>query len=268
MMPTAATATARRRTAALGPRRPPPPRLVRHIDALALPVDSSRIAPAVPTAAGASCAGAVVIAGPKVTLLLVAMAVVGWVALRRSAPRRQAAAVDRDLPLVLEAVARHLRTGASLAQAIAGSRPPREGALAVSWRRLASNVEVVGAIPALEVWVSDDRRAIRPSERLAAAALALAVDTGGSPARAVDGVAATLRSRLAVGDELRALSSQARLSAVVVAVAPLVFAAVAFADGRTAAFFRTGAGAAVLVAGISLDVAGALWMHRLCRIEP
>lgn len=76
-----------------------------------------------------------------------------------------------------------------------------------------------------------------PGVRLATSALGLGAETGGAQARALDGVAATLRSRRAVGREVRALSSQARMSGVVITLAPLGFSALAAAtDERTASF--------------------------------
>ena len=85
---------------------------------------------------------------------------------------------------------------------------------------------------ALDGWA--ERRPL-PSVRLGVAALALAAETGGASARAVDGVAETIRGRLAVGAEVRALSAQARLSALVIVLAPLAFSALAVAsDGGTA----------------------------------
>jgi tight adherence protein B len=82
-------------------------------------------------------------------------------------------------------------------------------------------------------------------------------------------VAETLRGRLAVAAEVRALSSQARLSGLVIALAPLVFSGLAAAtDARTAEFlFRTPLGLGCLVLGIGLDAVAAAWMVRLCRVE-
>jgi len=82
-------------------------------------------------------------------------------------------------------------------------------------------------------------------------------------------VAETLRGRLAVAAEVRALSSQARLSGLVIALAPLVFSALATAtDARTADFlFRRPIGLACLVAGLGLDACAAAWMVRVCRVE-
>jgi len=209
--------------------------------------------------------------GGAVLALVVAMILVvlaRW--LTRGSPRRRGAAIDRDLPSVLEAVARHLRAGGSLAQAIVAARPAAPMALAETWTRLQIDVDMVGVVSALDRWGNGSAAAAspRPSERLASAALALAAETGGSPARAVDGVAATLRARRALGEEIRALSSQARASAAVIALAPLAFGVLAGAtDDRTSTFFRTTGGLVLLAMGLGLDVLGAWWMARLCRMS-
>ena len=103
---------------------------------------------------------------------------------------------------------------------------------------------------------------------MAVAALCLGAETGGAQARAIDGVAATLRDRLAVAGEVRALTSQTRASMLVIAAAPVAFCVFASTtDPRTSTFlFRTPVGLACLAAGISLDIVGALWMRRLCRL--
>lgn len=82
-------------------------------------------------------------------------------------------------------------------------------------------------------------------------------------------MAATLRSRLGVVREVRALSSQARFSGVVITLAPLAFSALAAAtDERTAGFLlRTPLGLFCLGAGLALDAVAALWMMRLSRID-
>ena len=100
------------------------------------------------------------------------------------------------------------------------------------------------------------------------AALWLGAETGGAQARAVDGVAATVRDRLAVAAEVRALSSQARASAVVIALAPLAFSTFAVAtDPRTGRFLlRTAPGLLCLTAGLVLDGVAAAWMAWLARV--
>jgi len=192
--------------------------------------------------------------------------VIGAAAAARVLARRRAAAYERELPAVLESVAAQLRAGSSLRQAVSGTVPPPSASvLPDHWRRLSEDLAVVGVEAALDRWV--EAAGDRASVRLAAGALALAAATGGSPARAVDGVASTLRARLALGQEVRALSSQARASAAVIAAAPVVFSVLAgLGDRRIVAFFLSPLGFVLLVVGIGLDVLGAWWMHRLCRV--
>ncbi len=107
-----------------------------------------------------------------------------------------------------------------------------------------------------------------PGVRLGVAALCLGAETGGAQARAVDGVAATVRERQAVAAELRALSSQARISALVIGLAPIAFGVfAATTDPRTAEFMlHTPAGLILLSAGLVLDALGWLWMQRLAKV--
>lgn len=241
--------------------------LVRFLVDLALPFDAETAARRIPAGALAAVVVATGLFGAAGLVLLALGTAVAVAGLRRGAPHRRVAATERALPGVLDAVARQLRAGGSLAQAMAAVEPPPTApALRASWARLGALVPVVGATAALDDWSSSTRDEGSRSIALAAAALALASTTGGSPARAVDGVAATLRSRLAVGDEIRALSSQARASAVVIALAPLVFGLVGGAtDARSRAFLASPAGWSLLGAGLGLDALGTWWMARLCR---
>ena len=175
--------------------------------------------------------------------------------------------LEGRLPEALEGVARGLRSGASLRLALGEAAGAVTGALAGDLRAVVAAAE--GGAPlarALDGWV--DRRPL-PGVRLAVATLGLGAETGGAQARALDGVAETLRGRLAVAAEVRALSSQARLSGLVIALAPVVFCGLATAtDARTAQFlFRTPLGLGCLVLGLGLDACAAVWMVRLARVD-
>ena len=176
--------------------------------------------------------------------------------------------LERQLPLALESIARSLRSGASVRQAVgeaagvAGGCRSLQVELATVAAQAGQGSSLVGALEALA------ERRPRPGVRLAVAALCLGIDTGGAQARAVDGVAATMRERLAVEAEVRALSSQARVSALVIGLAPLGFGAFAAAtDPRTSQFLlHTPAGLSFVTVGLLLDGVGWLWMQRLCRV--
>jgi tight adherence protein B len=200
-------------------------------------------------------------------LVTVAAPVLGWRLLRHRADAR----VEAELPAAMDAIARGLRSGGSLRQALAeaaqasgrGTGALSDDLAAVS--RACDNGATV--VAALEHWSA---RRPSPGVRLAVAALCLGAETGGAGARAVDGVAATLRGRLAGLAEARALATQARASAVVIAVAPVAFCALASAtDDRTASFLLgSPAGLVMLCTGLALDAAGALWMARLTQVAP
>lgn len=171
------------------------------------------------------------------------------------------------LPLLLESVARSMRSGASLRQAVEESVATVSGPMREDLLPLLGDMS--GGITLSDALARWEERRPLPGVRLAVAALSLGAETGGAHARAIDGVAATLRSELGLAAEIRALSSQARYSALVLVAAPLVFASLAAAtDASTATFLlRTPAGWACLVAGLALDGVAALWMQRLSRVE-
>lgn len=202
--------------------------------------------------------------GPVTALLAVAAAGIGPRLLLSARRGRSAAAIEAALPPVLEATARGLRAGASLPVALAAAS---SGAAPVIVHELAEVTEAAadqGLVAALDGWAATRQL---PGVRLAAAALALSAEIGGGGARALDGVALTLRQRQAVAGEIRSLATQARLSAVVLTLAPVAFAALAAAgDPRTAtALLRSQVGQACLAAGLGLDALGAVWMARITR---
>lgn len=175
--------------------------------------------------------------------------------------------IEADLPLALEEVARSLRSGVSLPLAIAEAAartPPPLG------RELMSVAEGIGTgltvVAALDRWAS--RRAVA-GVQLAVASLALGAEAGGPQARAVDAVAATLRERLGIRAEVRALASQARLSALLMGVGPVAFCALLVLTDDDAKHFllQTPAGVACLAVGAGLDAVGAAWMRRLSKVE-
>lgn len=182
---------------------------------------------------------------------------------------RADARLEQALPDALESVARSLRSGASLRQAIeeagAASGPSRvlAGELSRAAAEAAHGASLVTALEAVGA-----RRPL-PGVRLGVAALCLGAETGGAQARAVDGVAATVRERLAVAAELKALSSQARISALVIGLAPIGFGAFAAAtDPRASEFLlHTPAGLILLATGLVLDAVGWLWMQHLAKVD-
>lgn len=203
------------------------------------------------------------LAGFGLAVLVVLVAVVGPLAILAGLWGRHDVQVERALPDVLDMVARGLRSGASLPQAFIESAPGAApsivddlGVVDASMRRGMAFTD------ALARWA--EHRPL-PGVCLTVAALSLASEVGGAQAKAVEGVAATLRDRLAIRAERRAASTQARASAAVMALAPIGFAVVAAGlDPRTAgAMVGSPVGVVCAGLGLLLDGAAAVWMFRL-----
>jgi len=187
------------------------------------------------------------------------------VALSSLRTRRDARA-EAALPEVLEGIARSLRSGASLRLAFA-EVATAGGPLAADLCRVATAADNGAELrDAIEGW---GRARPASGVELAVSALCLGIEAGGPQARAVDGVATTLRQRLGVAAEARALGAQARMSALVIALSPIAFCALASAsDARTGRFLlHSGTGQLLLAAGVTLDAVGALWMTRLTTVK-
>ena len=244
----------------------PPPALGPALAAAAIGLDAGAAWSLWILSAVAATAVALVTVGAAVAVLGSLAAAAGPVIALRALRGRGDARVEASLPAALEAVARALRSGASSRQAVEEAAATTVGPLGEELSRVA--VQVGRGAPLVSALEGLARRRPLPGVRLAVAALCLGVETGGAQARAVDGVAHTLRDRLAVAAEVRALATQARISAVVIGLAPVGFGAFAAAtDPRTSSFaFHTAPGLALICSGLALDGLGWLWMNRLCRV--
>ena len=115
---------------------------------------------------------------------------------------------------------------------------------------------------ALHAWAA---AADAPPVMAAAGAIAVAVHSGGASAGALDGLAASLRDRLAVAAETRALSAQARMSALVVGCAPFAYTVfTALIDPRTFRFLvGTAPGRICVLTATVLELAALVWTRVL-----
>jgi tight adherence protein B len=216
-------------------------------------------------AAGALAGGFVAIGGGRWLLALLVATAVGGLAWRRHVRMLPARRRRAQLPGALDRLAAALRGGASIPTALAAAGVTVAAPLGPELAALGREAD--GGRPTVDVLDEWARRHDDSGTRLAATALVLATTVGASPARAADGVAATLRERADLAAERRALGAQARMSALVLSAAPVGFALLLGMTDGAAATFLLGrpAGWACLAAGLGLDAAGALWMARLTR---
>ena len=224
-------------------------------------------------------------AGAVGALVGTAVFVAGALVALKANRHRRHRKLEAQLPGFLEAIARGLRTGLQLGPAVveaASSAPPplhhevasladdlQQGLRSAdAFDRWARSCSGSGAGLASESSIprsSWARSCSGSGAGLAAAAMAFAATAGGARARAIDGVAATLRDRAALELEVRSLTSQARMSATMIGALPVGFMLLSagIGDHVTRFLFTTRLGLVILAVGLSLDVIGALWMRRI-----
>lgn len=172
-------------------------------------------------------------------------------------PRRTAGASTPDVIELLDALASDVRSGTTLRAALewaagrSDSQPSRAAVAAI----LRSSAE---GPPAGSPG--------SPALAIAAQAIGAALTLGGSQARTLDTAASLLRERHSIDLERHAQSSQARLSAKVMTVIPIVFTSwVLLTNDAARRAASSPLGATSLAAGACLNAAGWLWMRRIVQ---
>jgi tight adherence protein B len=142
------------------------------------------------------------------------------------------------------------------------SRPP----LRVELTTLVDEVEVgVPLGDAIGAWAE---RVATDDVRLVAATMELHRRVGGDLPAVLDQVAASVRERVGVAREVRALTAQARLSGGILGALPVGFFAFLWLTSRTEmqAALSTPAGVGVVVLGLVLDGLAFLWIRKLLEV--
>jgi tight adherence protein B len=205
--------------------------------------------------------------GPLLALLLAVAGPLGartWLALRTG--RRQAAFADQ-LDDSLQLMASSLRAGHSLLRALdsvsheAASPTAEEFARIVNETRvgrdLADALDEVAARTASEdfTWVAQ--------------AIAIHREVGGNLAEVLDSVGHTIRERNAIRRQVKALSAEGKLSAVVLMALPVgVTAFLSITNPAYLAKFTQSLTGYVLIAvAVAMMVVGALWLKKTVAIR-
>jgi len=175
--------------------------------------------------------------------------------------QRRLMAVDRRrLPERAGAIARAVRSGASIPDALARAAAD-DLPTARRWRQLAEQVELGRP---LDDALAAESAGTASAERLLLAGLRVGAREGGAIAAATGTMAARLRQEVELEDRRRVLTTQARTSAQVLGVLPIVFVAVMVAARGPDPWVRP-LGLVCLGVGVLLEVLGVFWMRRLLR---
>lgn len=169
-------------------------------------------------------------------------------------------------PVFLDEVARRLRGGLSLSDAMLGADESMHAWFRGDFSPVRIMIESgVDCAKAVKKWeVAGNQSAVD----LFAGSLAVGVAVGGVTPRTLDSVAQTIRDRLALVAEVSVQASQAKLSAIVMTLAPMLFSGLlVFTDERAANFLlATPVGLLCLAVGVGLDLVAGVWMARLGRV--
>jgi tight adherence protein B len=194
------------------------------------------------------------------------LAVIRARAAREAQSRRDL--LDRQLGETVMSMAAAVRAGLSVRRAVSEAaeraEPPLRDELESVIHRLETGETLDSALSHLH------RRLGLSDAALVVNALAVHRRAGGDLPSLLDEIARVIRERLEDRRVVRGLTVQARSSGVVLAVLPIAFVALLSGTGGDGlgAFYRTSSGASTLLAALSLQALGFMWMRRIVqRVE-
>lgn len=201
------------------------------------------------------------------SLIVVAIATVApilWISYRI---RKRRAAFDEQLPDMLDLLAGSLRAGWGLQQAldviIDQTKPPMsdEFRRAQTETRLGRSVEQSLESVAERVQSMDFSWVV--------SAISIQREVGGNLAELLTIVASTIRERNAVRRQISALTSEGRLSAVILFVLPFLEALILYITnpGYMSKLLTTSLGNMLLATGLILLLIGAVWLNKVTKVE-
>jgi Flp pilus assembly protein TadB len=205
-----------------------------------------------------------------VLLGVLAGAVIGWLSMRMSLSvrilRRRSAFSDQ-LPDILQLIASTLQAGFSLPQAFdavvreQGQPAAGEFSRALAEARFGARLE--DGLEAVATRMDSD------DLHWTVMAIRIQQGVGGNLAEVLLTISTTIRERAAMRRQVRALSAEGRLSAYILVALPLIVATWLFISSATymRPLYTTTFGEVLLFLATGLIVIGALWMHRVIKVE-
>lgn len=208
--------------------------------------------------------------GIMLSILLVASGIVANRILASMIMARRRYAYERAVPILLDQVARSIRSGASIITAFRDSVQEEHmqagaGPVLPDLDEVFRKVDVgISFADAMRAWACD-----RPYEavRLCVTATLIAHETGGSPASAIDGATQTIRGNMQARDAAALHATQSRASAMTLSGLPLILTGTMLIVHEHVREFllHNPLGAVVIVLGVSLNALGTVWMNRMIK---
>lgn len=191
---------------------------------------------------------------------------IGFLTLLYSRAKTHRQLFQDQFPGVLDRLADSLQAGFSLSQAIEFFAPNLSEPSATEMGRIFTQLQIGFSIEqALEALYQR-----RPNEdvRLLVEGITLQRQVGGNMVEMIREIAMMIRQRVELGNEIRTMTAQGRLSAIVIALlVPVSLGLLSMFPGYTDVLFKSTIGNLVLIAAGLLELTGAIIVIRLIRIE-
>jgi len=185
----------------------------------------------------------------------------------RIALKRRAEKLREQLPDVLTIMASSLRAGHSFLQALDTVAKEIAQPAAAEFQRVVAEIRLGrSAEDALEALAE---RVGSADFRWAVLAVNIQREVGGNLAEILDNVADTLRERAMMRRQVRVLTSEGRLSAIVLAILPFAIGLYMFVTNPTyiGLLFSTKIGLIMLGGAVIFMTVGVLWMRKIVDID-
>ena len=208
-----------------------------------------------------------VMASPFLSLLLGAGGFVGQRFLKAWMAARRKKRMEQQLPDALGLVGNAMTAGFSLVQALAMVAREVPQPLGTAFETMVSRVNL-----GVDVTEAMEQLAVEmESEDFETVVMAVAIQrrTGGNLPAILETVAATIRERHRLADKLHSLTAQGRLTAVVVALLPVILLMVMskMMPEYVAPLFHRPLGRVLLGLAAVLEVVGLVMVHRISQLS-
>lgn len=201
------------------------------------------------------------------SLVVVFAAVVVPIVLLEHAISRRRHAFEGQLPEILSMMASSLRAGWGVQQSIDLVVQEIGDPAAGEFRRVQAESRLGLSVEEALEKMAD--RLDSDDFRWTVTAIAIQREVGGNLAEVLDLVASTMRERAELRRHIRALTSEGRLSAVILFVLPffMMLLLLFVNPGYMVLMFTTGAGIGLLLIGAVLLIIGGIWLRKASEVE-
>lgn len=199
-----------------------------------------------------------------VVVVLATLIPIMWISLRI---QRRHTEFEAQLPDTLDLIAGSLRAGWGLQQALEAVVEQAKPPISEEFKRAQTEVRLGRSVE--QSLGSVAHRMQSMDFDWVVSAIAIQREVGGNLAELLTIVANTIRERNALKRQVSALTSEGRLSAVILFVLPFFEAAVLFVmnPGYISQLFTTGPGYVLLTLGAMLMMIGGLWLRQVIKVE-